>query len=219
MISKKAFIADVNLPHFKTYKKLLYFINLEHYKFKWTMLYLSAGKAKMLKEHADELSYLHKNKSFGESEYIKKIFKECNSILLFCDKSQAYYRPRLAWYHYIRRLPNIELKKFFLNLYEFRCPTEYFDLSDYERFKINYLSVDYYNHIGFLRHYFYITMIKDGLFHYYRLNTAEIQELKATQTTDFSEFFFYMKYRHNVFLKTAIESIVAYEVQAIILNN
>jgi hypothetical protein len=183
------------------------------------MLYLSAGKVKMLKEHDDELEFMKKNNSFKESEYIKKMFKDCNSILLFCDKKQAYYRPRLPLYHYIRSLKNIELKKFFLNLYEFRSPTECFDIPEYARFKVTHLDVDYYNHIGLFRHYFYISMIRDGLFHYYRLSCAELQNLKATQTTDFSEFFFYMRYRHRIFLKTAVDSILAYQKQVFILEN
>jgi len=183
------------------------------------MLYLSAGKAKMLKEHVNELELMNKYNSFEESEYMKQVFKECYSILGFCDKNQSYYRPRFAWYHYLRRLPDIELKKFFLNLYEFRMGTECFDLPDYERFKFNFLSIDYYNHIGLLRQYLYISMIRDGLFHYYRLNCAELQALKANQTTDFSEFFFYMKYRHDLFVKTSIRAMVAFENQAIILKN
>jgi len=99
------------------------------------MLYLSAGKAKMLKQHADELAFMHAHNSFGESEYIKKVYNDCNSILLYCYKNHLFYSKRHPWYIHVRTIKDIDVRKLLMNIYEIRYPKEFYNLPDYQRFK------------------------------------------------------------------------------------
>lgn len=136
-LSDEAFIAIPRYGFIKNYEDLSTYIDQEYLKYLKAISGLNEGFSKMEKEHKTQLADFEKENHWEEPMTVRGIYLDSLKVLFYCEENIHNYSPKNILYRNIRKIPDKELKKLFINIFEFRGSFDTFEIRPYSRYKVS----------------------------------------------------------------------------------